>query len=74
MELLNACINNIDPAFHAFYNMQFKLNEVGVDCHAVYEKIAMPSDSECGHVNGSSMATMSNKLEFLHHYIEYTKS
>ncbi len=34
----------------------------------------MPSDHECGHVEGGSMATTTNKLEFLHNYVEYPKS
>jgi hypothetical protein len=74
MELLNACVDNIDPPSCALYNMQFKLNEMGVDHNSVYEEIAMPSDHECGHIDGSSMATTTNKLEFLHHYVEYSKT
>jgi hypothetical protein len=74
MELLNACVNTIDPASHALYNMQFKLNEMGVDHYSVYEEVAMPSDHECGHVDGGSMATTTNKLELLHHYVAYPES
>jgi hypothetical protein len=75
MELLNACLDTIDPASRALYNMQFKLNEMGVDHNSVYEEIAMPSDHECGHVDGGgSMATTTNKLEFLHHYVAYPES
>jgi hypothetical protein len=40
MELLNACVDTIDPASRALYNMQFKLNEMGVDRNSVYEEIA----------------------------------
>ncbi len=36
MELLNACVDNIDPASRALYNMQFKLKEMCVDCNPVY--------------------------------------
>jgi hypothetical protein len=52
MELLNACLDTIDPASRALYNLQFKLNEMGVDRNSVYEEVAMPSDHECGHING----------------------
>jgi hypothetical protein len=74
MELLNACVDTIDPASRALYNMQFKLSEMGVHRNSVYEEIAMPSDHECGHVDGGSMATTTNKLEFLHHYVAYPES
>jgi hypothetical protein len=86
MELLTACVDSIDPASRALYNMTCKINNLCLDGSSVYAMLDADyavqglRDGVSGtiaaraHVDGGLMASTTHDEQLLHHYTKYPLS